>query len=167
MDPRGTQAGPYAEEGYWGLTSLPEKCPYFYAADSVQLKLFKPACSTVGAFTRLHPLIYFSPRLDDQVNCLKLIISLCRPSYWVNEKKLTWEYSILLRLQQISNRPQNPSCRLYIIYPKSWKVKITRASWQGRKSCIVSGRNTLRSGVVRAGKNLIANALKSLLSFSQ
>ena len=82
MNPRGTRAGPYAERAKGAKPS--KKTPQFatmpmHATESMQLKLFEPSCSTVLAFTRLRPLTCFSPRLGDQVNCLKLTISLCRP----------------------------------------------------------------------------------------
>ena len=48
-----------------GLSLPPEKKhPYAYAVERMQLKFVEPACSTVPAFTRLHLLTYFSPRLS-------------------------------------------------------------------------------------------------------
>ena len=41
-----------------------KKHPYAYAVERMQLKFVEPACSTVPAFTRLHLLTYFSPRLS-------------------------------------------------------------------------------------------------------
>ena len=59
------------KRGIGGYAFPGKKRPYVYAVESMQQKFVEPACSTVLAFTRLHPLIYFSPILGDQVNYLK------------------------------------------------------------------------------------------------
>ena len=62
--PQGELEQAHTQRRYIGGLSLPPEKKHAYAVERMQLKFVEPACSTVPAFTRLHLLTYFSPRLS-------------------------------------------------------------------------------------------------------